>query len=195
MMAITIFMPRAPDSDKHKSTSVNSKGILLHHSMENWILLMYKTASVLRRARGIKNGAGPVKGPRRRDIAPTGELAGRREMLLNRQELWPRSKAGRAFRNPPKKSLIQRRGIKSHPGRFHPSAHAAPVPIRAPKLSHRLLFPSSPRCKPPPAPAQRWNRRPPARSWPWAGIRSGIRRLDIVPRARVGGRSLVLRLP
>src|SRR5271155_5077487 len=76
MMAITIFMPRAPDSDKHKSTSVNSKGILLHHSMENWILLMYKTASVLRRARGIKNGAGPVKGPRRPDIAPTGELAG-----------------------------------------------------------------------------------------------------------------------
>src|SRR5271165_1981098 len=76
MMAITIFMPRAPGSDKHKSTSVNSKGILLHHSMENRLLLMYKPASVLRRARGIKNGAGPVTDPRRRDIAPTGELAG-----------------------------------------------------------------------------------------------------------------------
>jgi hypothetical protein len=44
--------------------------------MEYWYFLMYKRiASCVGRA-NIKNGAGSVKNPRRRDIAPTGELAG-----------------------------------------------------------------------------------------------------------------------
>jgi hypothetical protein len=44
--------------------------------MEYSNLLGYKRRGVSRRARGIKNGAGPLRDPRRRDIAPTGELAG-----------------------------------------------------------------------------------------------------------------------
>jgi len=39
-------------------------------------LLMYKRPSVLRRARVYKKRRGPLWNPRRRDIAPTGELAG-----------------------------------------------------------------------------------------------------------------------
>ena len=161
---------------------------LLHYSMENWILLQYK-----RRERLASGGAwykkrrGPLLQTRAAGISHRrgSWLACRREMLLNRQKLRPRSKAGGALRNPPKKSLIQRRGVKLHPDRFHRSEPATPVPIRVPKPFHRLRFRSSRRCKPPPAPAPRSNRPPPARSWPWAESRSGIQRLDKSPRARV----------
>src|SRR5580700_1783467 len=75
MMAMTIFMHQAPGSVK-RSLTVEFEIKLLHNSMEYSNLLGYKRRGVSRRARGIKNGAGPLRDPRRRDIAPTGELAG-----------------------------------------------------------------------------------------------------------------------
>src|SRR5271155_2267660 len=44
--------------------------------MEYCNVLLYKPMASCAGRANIKNGTGPVKGPRRRDIAPTGELAG-----------------------------------------------------------------------------------------------------------------------
>ena len=50
---------------------------MLHHSMEYSGFVLYKRVGVLRRAREYKKRHGTFfKDPRRRDIAPTGELAG-----------------------------------------------------------------------------------------------------------------------
>lgn len=49
---------------------------MLHSSMEYWEFPLYKLhVSCVGRA-NIKNGTGPLQDSRRRDIAPTGELAG-----------------------------------------------------------------------------------------------------------------------
>jgi hypothetical protein len=49
---------------------------MLRHSMEYWNFLLYKRMASCAGRANIKNGTGPWKDPRRRDIAPTGELAG-----------------------------------------------------------------------------------------------------------------------
>ena len=49
---------------------------MLQHSMEYCSFLLYKLTSVLRRAREYKKRHGSFDDPCRRDIAPTGELAG-----------------------------------------------------------------------------------------------------------------------
>src|SRR5271154_5931216 len=98
MMAITIFMQQAPGSYKHQSTS-GIRRELLHHSMENWVLLMYKPASVLRRARVYKKRRGPCLEARAAGISHRrgSWLACRREMLLKRWKLRPRSKEERGL--------------------------------------------------------------------------------------------------
>ena len=65
--------------------------------MEYYNILLYKrVASCVGRA-NIKNGTGPLQDPRRRDIAPTGELAGLPARDAPKtSEVWPRSKAGEA---------------------------------------------------------------------------------------------------
>src|SRR6202047_1021857 len=49
---------------------------MLQHSMEYCIFLLYKLTGVLRRAREYKKRHRSLEDPCRRDIAPTGELAG-----------------------------------------------------------------------------------------------------------------------
>jgi len=49
---------------------------MLQYSMENWEFVLYKPMASCAGRANIKNGTGPLQDPRRRDIAPTGELAG-----------------------------------------------------------------------------------------------------------------------
>ena len=61
------------------------------------MLLMYNAKASCAGRAYIKNGAGSVRNPRRRDIAPTGELAGLPARDAPKtSEVWPRSKAGEA---------------------------------------------------------------------------------------------------
>ena len=48
----------------------------MRYTMEYWYFLMYKRVASCAGRANIKNGAIPFQEPRRRDIAPTGELAG-----------------------------------------------------------------------------------------------------------------------
>jgi hypothetical protein len=88
MMAMTIFMHQAPGSVK-RSLAAEFEIKLLHRSMEYSNLLRYKRRGVSRRARGTKNGAGPVKRTRAAGISHRrgSWLACRREMLLNRPKM------------------------------------------------------------------------------------------------------------
>src|SRR5882757_2953650 len=145
---------------------------------------MYKPQSVLRRARVYKKRRGPLvlRNPRRRDIAPTGELA------------------GLPARDAPKSSydLARLSGevpVKWRPVRFHLSAPATPAPIRISTLSHPRHIRFWLHCKPLPSPAQRSNRPPQARPLPWVENRPGIQRLDKFPCARVGLRTRALPSP
>ena len=49
---------------------------MLQYSMEYYSFILYKPTGVLRRAREYKKRHGSFEDPCRRDIAPTGELAG-----------------------------------------------------------------------------------------------------------------------
>jgi hypothetical protein len=71
---------------------------MLQHSMEYCSFLLYKRMSVLRRAREYKKRHGSFEDPRRRDIAPTGELAGLPARDAPKtSEVRPRSIAGEAL--------------------------------------------------------------------------------------------------
>jgi hypothetical protein len=61
------------------------------------MLLMYNAKASCAGRAYIKNGTGSVRNPRRRDIAPTGELAGLPARdAPKKSEVWPRSIAGEA---------------------------------------------------------------------------------------------------
>ena len=71
---------------------------MLQHSMEYCSFLLYKLTSVLRRAREYKKRHRSLEDPCRRDIAPTGELAGLPARDAPKtSEVWPRSIAGEAL--------------------------------------------------------------------------------------------------
>jgi hypothetical protein len=64
---------------------------MLRHSMENYSFLLYKRIASCAGRANIKNGAGPFEGTRAAGISHRrgSWLACRREMLLNRQKVWP----------------------------------------------------------------------------------------------------------
>jgi hypothetical protein len=70
---------------------------MLLRAMEYWDFLLYKRLASCAGRANIKNGAIPVKEPRRRDIAPTGELAGLPARDAPKTSgVGPRSRAGGA---------------------------------------------------------------------------------------------------
>src|ERR1700730_17847306 len=72
---------------------------MLQYSMEYCSFLLYKLTSVLRRAREYKKRHGSFEDPCRRDIAPTGELAGLPARDAPKtSEVRPRSIASEALR-------------------------------------------------------------------------------------------------
>src|SRR5271154_7033215 len=126
MMAITIFMQQAPGLGQTPVYQRISQEICCTTA---WRIGFYSCinpqASCVGRAY-IKNGAGPLKDPRRRDIAPTGELAGLPARDAPKTlRVMASLESGRGLQKSSKKSVIHRRDIKLHPGRFRRSAHAA----------------------------------------------------------------------
>src|SRR6266849_3172380 len=94
---------------------------------------LYNAGCVLRRAREYKKRRGSVKDPRRRDIAPTGELAGLPARDAPKtSEVWPRSIASEApqflANNHAFGVNAHKRSPKWRPDRFHPCGRAAPAP-------------------------------------------------------------------
>src|SRR6266849_2856285 len=106
---------------------------MLQYSMEYCSFLLYKLTGVLRRAREYKKRHGSLEDPRRRDIAPTGELAGLPARDAPKtSEVRPRSIASEAPQFLANNNALgvhaHKRSPKWRPDRFHPCGRAAPAP-------------------------------------------------------------------